>query len=80
MKHKKIGETPEISCVSMSFCEKTAMHGGDPVYVLSEEKAVQNRTNRLAVCLGAREASWVSLSWILYLYKKLQFELCQGIL
>lgn len=59
------------------------MHGRDPTNVLSEEKADQNRTKRSAVCLDARTASWVLLFLtfgIFYLNKKLQLELCQGIL
>jgi len=45
--------------------------------ILSEEKADQNRTQILAVCLGAKEASWVLLLLFLisHLYKKLQLEL-----
>lgn len=64
----------------MNFWEKEAVHGADPRNVVSEEKADHTRTKRLAVCLGTREASWVPLFWVSHLYKKLQLELCQGIL
>lgn len=38
-----------------------AVHGRDPMKILSGEKLDQNRTKRSTVCLDARGVSWVSL-------------------